>query len=178
MDPLYTARLIIRNFTPTDWQPLHTMIVQYRASEFGAYDQPWPTSPEEIQGVAQWFASGNSFLAVCLKDSGDFIGFVGLNPEEQPGVYNLGYVFNSDFHGKGYAYEACQAILKDAFSTRGAVHIISGTAAANTSSVNLLHKLGFTKTGESTGSLQNDAEGNPIMFLGYSYELTSPLKPS
>jgi RimJ/RimL family protein N-acetyltransferase len=177
MDPLNTPRLIIRNFKPADWLPLQTMIVQYKASEVGAYDQPWPTSSEEIQGVAQWFASGDSFLAVCLKDSGDFIGFVGLNPEEKPGEFNLGYVFNSDYHGKGYAFEACQAVLQDAFTNRGAVRIVSGTAAANTTSVKLLQKLGFTITGESTGSLQNDSEGKPIMFLGYTFELTSLPNP-
>jgi RimJ/RimL family protein N-acetyltransferase len=92
---LETNRLIIRNFKSEDWEALHEMILQYEASEFAAYDQQWPTSPGEIKGVTDWFASGDNFLAVCLKDSGCFIGFVSLNPEgrEDSREYNLGYIF-------------------------------------------------------------------------------------
>ncbi len=89
------------------------MIAQYEASELAAYDQQWPTSPDEIKGVSGWFASGDSFLAVCLKDTGRFIGFVSLNPEEKEDVreFNLGYIFNFDYHGKGFGTEACRAAV-------------------------------------------------------------------
>ena len=174
MIALETTRLLIRNFKPEDWQALHEMIVQYQASELAAYDHRWPTSPEEIQGVAAWFAGGDHFLAVCLKDTGRLIGFVALNPEqpEQDRVFNLGYVFNFDYHGQGYATEACRAMLGRAFNDLQAEKVISGTAAANRASCRLLEKLGFTRTAASTGSFRNAEDGTPIEFTGYSYALS------
>jgi ribosomal-protein-alanine N-acetyltransferase len=184
---LETERLIIRNFRASDWEALHEMIVQYEASELAAYDQPWPTMPEEIQKVAEWFASGDSFLAVCLNDephrdsgahrhdTGRFIGFVALNEEGQTDggrVFNLGYVFNFSYHGQGYATEACRAVLDHAFEQLGAAKVVTGTAAVNTASCRLLERLGFKKTGESTGCFRNAPDGKLIEFLGYSYALS------
>jgi hypothetical protein len=83
MTVLETERLIIRNFGTGDSEALHEMICQYESSELAAYDQQRPTSPEEIKGVTEWFAAGDSYFAVCLKDTGRFIGFVALNPEQK-----------------------------------------------------------------------------------------------
>jgi RimJ/RimL family protein N-acetyltransferase len=147
------------------------MIVQYEASGLAAYDQQWPTGADDIKRVGEWFASGDSFLAVTLKESGRFIGFVALNPEQKEGVceYNLGYIFNFDFHGKGYATEACRALLEHAFGPLQADSVITGTAVENPASCRLLGRLGFKKTGEAKGSFRNDPDGKPIEFLGYSY---------
>jgi RimJ/RimL family protein N-acetyltransferase len=171
---LETERLVIRNFHISDWEALHEMIVQYQSSEFAAYDQPWPTTPEEIRKVTEWFASEDSYLAVCLKATGRFIGFVALTPEpsDDQGVFNLGYIFNFDYHGYGYATEACQAVLGHAFDSRQARRVVTGTAAANGASCRLLERLGFQKTSESTGSFRQTANGKPITFLGYTFELS------
>ena len=165
---------MIRNFHSDDWEALHTMILQYQASEYAAYDQPWPTSAEEIKGVTSWFASGDNFLAVCLQDTGQLIGFVALNPEEGDGSgeYNLGYVFNSNYYGQGYATEACQAMLDQAFGPLQASGVISGTAAVNRNSCRLLERLGFRKTGENISSFKAGEDGRPIEFLGYLYALS------
>jgi len=172
--PLVTDRLILRQFKLSDWLPLHKMIVQYSSTENARYDQQWPTSPEEIKGVAEWFASGENFLAVTLKENALFIGFVALNPEGEGSLeFNLGYVFDAHYHGQGYAAEACQAVLRRAFRLLHAQRVITGTAAANRPSCRLLERLGFQKTGESMGSLQSGSDGKPIEFLGYQYALTA-----
>ena len=174
MVTLETERLAIRNFKGSDWEALYEMITQYQASELAAYDQQWPTGPEDIKRVVEWFASVDSFLVVTLKDTGRFIGFVSLNPEQKEGVkeFNLGYIFNFDFHGKGYATEACRAVLAHAFGTLQAVSMITGTAAVNHASCRLLERLGFKKIAENIGSFCNDPEGKPIEFLGYSFCLS------
>ncbi len=174
MNSIESTRLIIRNFKTDDWEALHEMIVQYEASEYAAYDNQWPTGAEQIKGVTEWFASGDGFLAVCLKDTGRFIGFVALNPEDRADCreFNLGDVCNSDFHGKGYATEACGAVLGRAFNELQAQSIISGTAAVNQASCRLLERLGFQKTAESMGAFKNTTDGKPIEFLGYQYALT------
>ena len=174
MEAIYTDRLVIRNFKSDDWEALLEMILQYEASEVAAYDHQWPTTPDEIKGVTEWFASGDHFVAVCLKDTGRFIGFVALNPEQKEDTreFNLGYVFNADYHGKGYATEGCRAILTRGFDELKADRVITGTAAVNVASCRLLEKLGFKKTGQSTGSFKNTPDGKPIEFLGYSYAIS------
>jgi RimJ/RimL family protein N-acetyltransferase len=114
---LETERLIIRNFRISDREALHEMINQYASSELAAYAHQWPTSPQEIKKVTEWFASGDSYLTVCLKDTGRFIGFVSLNQEQKEDCreFNIGYIFNFDYHGKGYATEGCRAAIGHAF---------------------------------------------------------------
>jgi RimJ/RimL family protein N-acetyltransferase len=174
MTRLETERLVVRNFHISDWEALHEMIAQYQASELAAYDQPWPTAPEEIKKITEWFASGDSYLAVCLKVTDRFIGFVALNPEpsDDQRVFNLGFVFNFDYHGHGYATEACRAVLGHAFDARQAHRVVTGTAAANSASCRLLERLGFQKASESTGSFRQTSDGQPIQFVGYTFELS------
>jgi len=169
-----TERLIVRNFRASDWQALYEIIVQYQASELAPYDHQWPTSHEEIRRITEWFASGDSFLAVCLKDLSQLIGFVRLNPEEGEGQrdFNIGYVFNFDFHGLGYATEACRAVLSRAFGQLQADRVVTGTAALNQTSCRLLERLGFQKIGEEIASFKTAEDGKPIEFLGYRYAIS------
>ena len=174
MTVLETERLILRNFQSDDWAALHEMIVQFESSDLAAYDQSWPTSPEEIKKITDWFASGEIYLVVCLKDSGQFIGFVSLNPEKpsEQRVFNIGYIFNFLYHRKGYAAEACRAVLRHAFQRLQAGEVVSGTAAANLASCHLLEKLGFKKTSEALTSFRKTQDGKAIEFLSYSYALS------
>jgi len=152
MEPINTERLTLRRFTPDDWQDLRQMILQYAASPYAKYDHPWPTSEEELKGVAEWFASGDTYLAVCLRPEGTFIGFVCLNPrDEGPATYNLGYILNFDHHGQGYATEACRAALQRAFIDLGADRILTGTATENEPSCRLLARLGLKPTVDDEG---------------------------
>jgi RimJ/RimL family protein N-acetyltransferase len=158
MQTIHTDRLIIRNFRPEDWRDLHEMIVQYQASEYYKYDHQWPTAEEEFPKIAGWFSEGDSYMAVCLPDTGKLLGFVCLNPEEgEDGpVFNLGYIFNSDYSGQGYATEACQAALTRAFEELGAARLVTGTPLAHEASCRLLARLGFHETGGGMFSLLRD----------------------
>ncbi len=173
MTTLETERLLIRNFGVGDWEALHEIISQHASSELAAYDQQWPTAPEEIKKITEWFASGDSYLAVCLKATGRLIGFVALNPERGDNrAFNLGYIFHLDYRGQGYATEACRAVLAHAFDGLQARRVVTGTAAANRASCRLLERLGFKKTSESTASFTTTPDGQPIEFVGYTFELS------
>jgi len=147
MVSLETDRLTIRNFFPDDWQDLQEVAIQYQASAWAKYEDPWPTSAEEVKSMAGWFASGDAYLAVCLKTTGKLIGLVAINRrEEQEGrVYNLGYVFHPGYYGQGYATEGCQAAMGYVFGPLAADGILTGTHPANEPSVRLLKRLGLTE---------------------------------
>lgn len=174
MTRIETDRLVIRNFFPEDWRDLHEMIVNYQASEVAQYDHQWPTSQEEIKGVAEWFSGGDRFLAVCLNSTGRLIGFVSLNPEDAEGetVCGLGYVFNSDYHGQGYASEACRAARQHAFDELNADRLVINTAEINQPSCRLAERLGMRQVEERTGSFRQNEVGEPIEFASVTYAIT------
>jgi ribosomal-protein-alanine N-acetyltransferase len=174
MTRIETDRLVIRNFVVDDWTDLHEMIGKYQASEYAQYDHEWPTSTEEIVGVTEWFASGDRYLAVCLKTTRKLIGFIALNlDEEREGLaFGLGYCFNANYHGTGYATEGCRAVLDHAFGALGADRVGTSTAAANDPSCQLLRRLGMRETGQSTASFRKAQDGTPIEFVALSFALS------
>ncbi len=174
MTSFETPRLVIRNFKPEDWRLLKELIIWFNASEYAAYDHPWPASDRKIKELCRRFAANGGYFAVLIKSTHDFIGYISLVQTETPGVYNLGYCVNAAFHGQGYATESCRAALRYAFEKLGASKIISGTASENIPSCALLHKLGFKMTGSAVFSFHRDKHGVPIEFLGCQYELGRP----
>ena len=147
MITLETDRLVIRNFRPDDWRELQELAIEYRASKWAVYEDPWPTSEEEVKGMAGWFASGDAYLAVLLKTTGKLIGLIAIDRREgqQGRVHNLGYVFHPGYSGQGYATEGCQAAMGYVFGPLAADGILTGTHPANEPSVKLLKRLGLTE---------------------------------
>ena len=173
MISLETDRLVIRNFSPDDWQDLQDMSTHYSASEYAQYDHKWPTATEDIKGAAEWFASGDRFHAVCLRETGKLIGLISLYPgKEDQSIFSLGYIFHPTYHGQGYGSEGCRAVLNHAFCELGAQQVNSSTAQVNLPSCALLKALGFSETGRIMASLQETPEGEPIEFTALTFSLT------
>lgn len=91
----------------------------------------------------------NSFglWAVEVKDSNEFIGFLGLSipgfeAEFTPCV-EIGWRFAHAYWGKGYAQEAGKACLDYGFNVLGLPRIVSFTAAINKRSINVMEKIGM-----------------------------------
>lgn len=165
-----TNRLEIRNFVIDDFRDLQEIIISKESSEYAVYDHEFPTSDNEVKGITDRFAKGNKFLAVSELSLNKVIGYVCLNGENDKEL-DLGFCFNSVFNGKGYATEACIAVINYAFNTLCVERLVSGTANLNYPSCRLLNRLGFSKTSESTHSFRNTPEGDPIEFIGSSFLL-------
>ena len=172
MTTIETGRLLLRPFRMDDWRDLKRTVNAYMRGPFGQFDHQWPESDEGIRDAIAWFASGDAYLAVCRRSDDRFLGLVCLNPGPQPGTRGLGYIFDVAFHGHGYAIEACRAFVEYAFRAWDLDRIVTGTAQVNARSVHLLRKLGMEITGEGTGSFCTGADGSPIEFAGYTFELT------
>jgi len=144
-----TDRLTIRNFTADDWQDLQEVIIHYQASKWAKLEDPWPTATDEVKQIAQWFAAGNEYLAVCLKPTGKVIGLVAIErrKEQAEQVHNLGYVFDPTFPGQGYATEGCRAVMAFVFEQLRAAAFLTGTRPENIPSVRLLDRLGLKPIG-------------------------------
>lgn len=94
---------------------------------------------------------GWGLFAVELKDSGKFIGYVGLHEigfeaSFTPGV-EIGWRLSKEYHNRGYATEAAKAVLEIAKS-QGIKRLYSFTAEINKPSERVMQKIGMQRVGE------------------------------
>ncbi len=162
-----TERLIIRRFTPDDWPDLHEYLSQPEVVEF----EPYEVYTEEVSKVEAGNRSRDkSYWAVCVKDSGKLIGNIFLWKRDYNG-WELGYVFNRDYQGQGYATEAARAMLDDIFANQSARRVVAFSDPHNTASWRLLERLGFRREGHLIKNIyfKTDADGKPIWKDTYEY---------
>jgi RimJ/RimL family protein N-acetyltransferase len=155
MISLETDRLYVKNFSPDDWQALQAVIVAYQASDAAQYEDPWPTSDGKVQGIAAWFAGGDDYLAVWLKETGTLLGLVAINrrSDQEAPIHNLGYVFHPGHSGHGYATESCRVAMDYLFDELEIDGILTGTHPDNQPSIALLKRLGLRAVGDDEWEL-------------------------
>ena len=159
---IHTNRLLIRELISEDWRDMQRIAADFQKSEYAVYDMPLPARDEEIKALTEQFAGSHLFFAVILGEV--MIGYICFH--EDNGIYDLGYCFHSDHQGKGYACEACRAVMEYIEKTRNVKAFSSGTALENIPSIKLLEKLGFVLQKTEKLSFHKDENGNDIVFEG------------
>lgn len=88
---------------------------------------------------------GFGFYKLQLKEEGKKpIGVCGLIKREQLEDVEIGFALLPEYEGKGFGYEASVAVLKLAVEKFKIKKITAITLPSNTSSINLLEKLGLS----------------------------------
>ena len=149
--PIETARLCLRPFDDDDLTDLYEY---YRQPDVTRY-LPWGAknlleTREALKNKKSRLSldGENSVfnLAVVLKENNKVIGDILLfkrSVEFRQG--ELGYVFNPDFHGMGYATEGAEVMLKLGFETFNFHRIFARCDPRNTSSYKLMERLGMRR---------------------------------
>ena len=166
-----TERLLIRRFRPDDWWDLFEYLSQEETVKY----EPYEVFTEESSKLeAARRSEEHNYWAVCLKDCGKLIGNVYLSKQEFD-TWELGYVFNKNFHGKGYATEAARALLDDIFRNNNARRVVAMCNPLNESSWKLLERLGLRREGHLLKNIyfKKDKTGNPIWLDTYEYAILS-----
>ena len=164
-DMLQTERLTIQELKPEDWIHLKTIVTEFRRSEYALYDMPLPIENDKIKSLCEQFAISKLWFAVWL--SNEMIGYICFH--QNGTAYDLCYCFHPEYHGYGYANEACSEILRYIEKTRTITTFTAGTALKNTPSCKLLNKLGFVLNGTEPLSFHRDENGNDIYFEGGNF---------
>ena len=98
-----------------------------------------------IDGPLQSYTlNGFGLSMVELKTDDVPIGVCGLLKREFLSTPDIGFAYLPQFHGKGYAHEMAQAILKHAKEILNISTVGAFTLENNLKSIQLLKKLGFT----------------------------------
>lgn len=169
MQQLETERLVIRRFKEEDWKDLY----EYLSDEEVVRYEPYQAfSIEASQNEAKSRAESPAFLAVCLKENNKLIGNIYFAKQEFK-TWEIGYVFNRAYQGRGYATEAANAVIAYGFNTRGARRIVAMCNPLNTASWRLLERLGMRREGHLKQNIyfKKDEEGNPIWSDTYEYAI-------
>jgi len=148
---LETKRLILRQWERKDFKPFQKLNSDSMVMEYF----PSLLSKEESDALAQKIYEsienkGWGAWAVEEKESGSFIGYVGLhetasNLPFEPCV-EITWRLSKEYWGKGYAFEAGDEALQFAFKELKLNEVVSFTATVNQRSEAVMKRLGMKKS--------------------------------
>lgn len=164
---LTTERLILRPFFAADGNDLYEYLSDPAVVEFEPYR---PLSLDECHQEAERRANDGAFIAVCLKENGKLIGNIYFDKREYD-AWELGFVFNAAYQGKGYAYESAKEVLRNAFSKLGIRRVVACCNPLNEKSWRLLERLGLRREGHLRQNVYfwKDENGRPMWKDTYEY---------
>ena len=149
--PIQTARLIIRPFEAADVDE----VFEYHSRPDVVQYLYWqPRNRSEVEKVLEQRIATKTLnkegaslvLAVALIETGKVIGDLYLmwrSEEHQQG--EIGFVFNPDYQGQGYATEASKVMLAIGFEEFGFHRIFGRCDARNVASYKLMERLGMRR---------------------------------
>lgn len=154
---LETDRLILRRWVDADREPFAAINADPRVMEHFPAVLDAAASDAMIARIEAGFErEGFGLWAVERRDTGEFIGFVGLakpsftahfTSPEHP-VVEVGWRLAPDAWGHGFASEAARAALRFGFEQVGLAEIVSFTARQNERSQAVMRRIGMTHSGE------------------------------
>lgn len=148
-----TPRLRLRQWRAADRAPFAALNADPRVMEHfpSTLDR---AASDAIAGRCEAHIAerGWGFWAAERQDSGDFIGFVGLNVPTAALPFapcvEIGWRLAHSAWGQGLASEAARAALSAGFGTLGLSEIVSFTALSNRRSQAVMERLGMRRTAE------------------------------
>ncbi|NLO09519.1 MAG: GNAT family N-acetyltransferase [Clostridiales bacterium] len=167
-----TDRLVIRRFSSSDWKDIYEYLSQEQVVKYEPYGV---LTDLECKKEAAIRSMNKAFLAVCLKGSCKLIGnlyFAEQEPKEFA-TWELGYVFNPIYYGKGYATESCRAIIDHGFKYLKVRRVVAMCNPDNISSWKLLERLKMRQEGHLLKNIyfKVDENGKPIWNDTYEYAI-------
>ncbi|PWB06195.1 N-acetyltransferase [Paramuribaculum intestinale] len=154
MDTTYieTERLILRSWRMTD----RAVFAEINSNNKVMRYFPKPLSIDESNGFvdrinSEFEETGFGLYAVEIKETGEFIGYVGFHRFAfdvpfSPG-WEIGWRISDKFWNKGYATEAAMACIKYAQEKKLCNRLYSFTAVPNIASENVMKRIGMSFEG-------------------------------
>jgi len=148
MKILETDRLILRTWVDEDLEQMLAINQDPKVMEYFPSLQDLEMTKNFIDKVNAHFENhGYSLYATVRKDTGEFIGFIGLfTPEFEshftPAI-EIGWRLSSNHWGQSFATEGAKAVLDYAFRELKIPEIVSFSATGNAKSIRVMQKIGL-----------------------------------
>lgn len=145
---IHTGRLVLRGWRESDREPFAALNADHEVMRhFPATLTPTQSDEMVDAMVAAWGRRGFGLWAAERKDTGEFIGFIGLSsPSWSPvPLVEVGWRLGRQHWGLGLAPEGARAALSFGFDTVALPddEIVSFTTAQNLKSRRVMEKLGM-----------------------------------
>jgi RimJ/RimL family protein N-acetyltransferase len=151
--PIETARLTLRSFTPGDFDDLYA----YQSRPDVVRFLYWPPRDRgqvrrglrercqetSLDAEGDWLT-----FAVVWREAGRVVGEIGLKlVSREDRLGEIGFVFHPDYQGRGLATEAARAMLALGFGPLRWRRIIGSCDARNLASARLMERIGMRLAG-------------------------------
>jgi RimJ/RimL family protein N-acetyltransferase len=148
-DTIHTDRLIMRRWLDSDLEPFAAMNADPETMRFFPATLDRAASDAMVERIEQRFEQqGYGLWALEVTESGQFIGFTGLNPmpEGMPGAggVEVGWRLARSAWHRGYATEAARAAVRTAFDGVALDELWSLTTVSNEPSQAVMRRIGMT----------------------------------
>ncbi len=161
MTVLETDRLVLSTWQASDWLEFRPIATDPEVMRYITGGVPW--TDEQVQ----WFVKkqmelysdhGHCRWKLLARGTGETIGFCGVGLwHDAP---EIGWWLARQQWGRGFATEAARVALQDVFERVRLDRIISIVRPANTPSIRVIEKLGF--------SLENEFQNDSVRVLRYA----------
>ncbi len=145
-----TERLLLRDWRDTDVGAFAAINADPVVMEYFPQRYTEERTRQFVERIREcWSELAYGLWAVELKDTGRFIGDVGLWPATFPAPFTpaveVGWRLAADQWGRGYATEGARAALDYGFDTLGLDEIVSFTSTLNVRSIRVMERLGMRR---------------------------------
>lgn len=152
--PIITPRLLLRAAAPGDGAALNEA-KRESLNELVRW-MPWAKTPSTVdddeatarENAAKFILREDLMMLIFERDTGRLVGGTGLHRFDwDKRHFEIGYWIRTSAHGKGYATESTNALLRFAFNALSAKRVEITHADGNDASAAVIRKLGFVKEG-------------------------------
>ncbi|KAL7961179.1 acetyltransferase domain-containing protein [Trichoderma compactum] len=193
-EPIRTERLILRPYAATDLNDFHLLRIQPEVMKWTSQGKPDTDLAQTEKVLADRLPGSDGESAyefvICWAETGEMVGTGGSHMRVgELGWPVVGYMFRSEFWGKGIATEVMSAVLKaywalpreeveikvekstvEGESERQPERITAITLDSNGPSQNVLGKLGF----KLVKKWEEEEPNTKVMELLYGYAVQTP----
>jgi len=178
---LHTDRLIIRswNFSEIDRVAFHILNSDAQVMQYFPFKRTREVADEVLQNLINLARKdGYGWAAVCLKSTGQPIGFAGLSQVNFEATFTpateIGWRIMAAHWRKGYALEAASALIQHGFDDLRLEEIVAYTAETNQPSINLMQRLGMQAIPELDFDMPGIDQQYRHLRRHVFYRLTNP----
>ena len=155
---LETKRLILSPIEIDNLDEYHLFLNNEKNDIYTEHAE-FPHSMDDIKNyiISKSKSKSSIFLGIYIKENKSHIGNIELcNINFIHGTAEYKILIDSNYHKKGYAFEASKKLLEHAFQKLNLYKVNLGVSELNKSALSLYNYLGFKKEGVLVGQILKD----------------------
>jgi len=140
------TNIVIRQFEPSDADDLLKLAGDDSVKKF----VPWAKSVTDqhtaLLQIEEFQKSWHDRVRAryVVEQDGQFVGYIGLWPDDKAGYYEFGFAMLPEFRGEGIGTLVVQSLTKHVQFELGAICMVAYVNDSNVASIATVLKLGFT----------------------------------